>query len=145
MDTKQVNDALDKLFQGERIVFWNDPDREFVGYLTGQLFSPIEGVKVIRLDQTGALEAKLLIERGEPDSKFLIYAPDDEPEYENDWLLDIRLYSRSFRADRASIILEELGLPNPAPSGPSRPAAEVLRQQGTASEAQVARLARRHR
>ena len=110
MDTKQVNDALEKLFQGERIVFWNDPDREFVGYLTGQLFSPIEGVRVIRLDQTGALEAKLLIERGEPDSKFLIYAPEDEPEYENDWLLDIRLYSRSFRADRASIILEELGL-----------------------------------
>jgi uncharacterized protein (TIGR02687 family) len=110
MDTKQVNDALDKLFQEERIVFWNDPDREFVDYLTGQLFSPIAGVKVIRLDQTGAMEAKLRIERDEPDSKFLIYSPEDEPEYEDDWLLNIRLYSRSFRADRASIILEELGL-----------------------------------
>lgn len=110
MDTKQVNDALDKLFQQERIVFWNDPDREFVGYLTGSLFSPIEGVKVIRLDQTGSLEAKLKIERGEPESKFLIYSPDEEPSYDDDWLLDIRLYSRSFRADKASIILDELGL-----------------------------------
>lgn len=110
MDTKQVNDALDKLFREERIVFWNDPDREFVGYLTGQLFSPIDGVKVIRLDQTGALQAKLQIERDEPDCKFLIYAPEEEPDHENDWLLDIRLYSRSFRADRASITLEELGL-----------------------------------
>jgi len=110
MDTKQVNDALDKLFREERIVFWNDPDREFIGYLTGQLFSPIDGVKVIRLDQTGALQAKLQIERDEPDCKFLIYAPEEEPDYENDWLLDIRLYSRSFRADRASITLEELGL-----------------------------------
>ena len=110
MDTKQVNDALEKLFQEERIVFWNDPDREFVGYLTGSLFSPIEGVNVIRLDQTGALDAKLNIERGEPDSKFLIYAPAEEPDYDNDWLLDIRLYGRSFRADRASIVLDELGL-----------------------------------
>jgi hypothetical protein len=110
MDTKQVNDALDKLFREERIVFWNDPDREFVDYLTGQLFSPIAGVKVIRLDQTGTLETKLRIERDEPDTKFLIYSPEDEPEYEDDWLLDIRFYSRSFRADRASIILEELGL-----------------------------------
>ena len=31
MDAKQVNDALDKLFQQQRIIFWNDPDREFVG------------------------------------------------------------------------------------------------------------------
>lgn len=110
MDTKQVNDALDKLFQQERIVFWNDPNREFVGYLTGSLFSPVEGVKVIRLDQTGAMEAKLKIERGEPESKFLIYSPEEEPGYDDDWLLDIRLYSRSFRADKASIILDELGL-----------------------------------
>ena len=110
MDTKQVNDALDKLFQQERIVFWNDPDREFVGYLTGSLFSPVEGVKVIRLDQTGVLEAKLRIERDEPNSKFLIYVPEEEPNYEDDWLLDVRLYSRTFRADKASIILDELGL-----------------------------------
>ena len=110
MDTKQVNDALEKLFREERIVFWNDPDREFVGYLTGSLFSPIEGVNVIRLDQSGTLEAKLRIERDDPKSKFLIYSPEEEPNYEDDWLLDIRLYSRTFRADRASIILEELGL-----------------------------------
>jgi hypothetical protein len=31
---------------------------------------------------------------------------------ENDWLLDIRPYSRNFRADRASILLDELGLGN---------------------------------
>ena len=34
----------------------------------------------------------------------------EEPDFDSDWLLDIRLYSRSFRADRASIILDELGL-----------------------------------
>ncbi len=33
---------------------------------------------------------------------FLLYAPSEEPDYENDWLLDFQLYSRSFRADRES-------------------------------------------
>ena len=42
--------------------------------------------------------------------RYLVYSPAEEPEYEDDWLLDIRLYSRSFRADRASIILQDLGL-----------------------------------
>jgi len=32
MDTKQVNNALEKLFleEDERIVFWNDPDKDRV-------------------------------------------------------------------------------------------------------------------
>ena len=47
-----------------------------------------------------------------PPAKFLLYAPTEEPDYENDWLLDIRLYSRSFRADRPSILLQQLGLLN---------------------------------
>src|SRR5262249_47363569 len=42
----------------------------------------------------------------------LLYAPTEEPDFEDDWMLDIRLYSRSFRADRASILLQELGLAN---------------------------------
>ena len=31
MDTKQIDDALDRVFNEEdaRIVFWNDPEREF--------------------------------------------------------------------------------------------------------------------
>ncbi len=110
MDTKQVSDALEKLFQEERIVFWNDPEKEFVEYLSGQLFSPVAGVEVIRLDQTGAFATKLKIERGQPDTKFLVYTPAEEPDPNDDWLLDIRFYSHSFRADRASIVLNELGL-----------------------------------
>ncbi|MEZ6117133.1 MAG: hypothetical protein R3C28_11245 [Pirellulaceae bacterium] len=39
-----------------------------------------------------------------------LYSPTEEPDYDDDWLLDIRLFSRSFRGDRASIILDELGL-----------------------------------
>lgn len=110
MDSKQVNEALEKLFRTERIVFWNDPDREFVDYLDGGLFSPVEGVSVIQLDQTSALEAKLRMEHDEPTGKFLLYSSREEPNFDDDWLLDIRLFSRSFRADKATIISDELGL-----------------------------------
>src|SRR5688500_5137158 len=110
-DTKQITTTLNRLFNEERqrIVFWNDPDREFQSMLP---FLMLDGVTMLRLDEGGALEAKIRLEREEPDGKFLLYAPTEEPDYEDDWLLDIRLYSRSFRADRASILLQELGLVN---------------------------------
>jgi hypothetical protein len=72
----------------------------------------LEGVTTLRLDEVGALETKIRLERDEPDKKFLLYAPTAEPDEENDWLLDIRLYSRRFQADRASILLHELVLAN---------------------------------
>ncbi|WP_152053061.1 BREX-1 system phosphatase PglZ type A [Tautonia marina] len=110
-DLNQISTALARLFDenGQRIVFWNDPDKEFQSTLP---YIMLDGVTTIRLDQTPALEVKIRLEREEPDKKFLLYAPTEEPDYEDDWLLDIRLYSRSFRADRASILLQDLGLKN---------------------------------
>src|SRR4051812_27396919 len=110
-DLHQINTALERLFyeEGQRIVFWNDPDQEFQSTLP---FIMLDGVTTLRLDKVGALEVKIRLERDEPTAKFLLYAPTEEPDYEDDWLLDIRLYSRSFRADRASILLQELGLVN---------------------------------
>src|SRR5690349_14320140 len=112
MDTNQIESALRKKFESHRVVFWNDPDREFYDLVSGLFF--LDGVKVLRLDQTGAFEAKLGIEQEHPEAKYLVYAPSEEPEYDADWLLDVRLYSESFRADRASIVLSELGLTQPS-------------------------------
>ena len=144
MDTNQINDALDRIFNEEkaRIVFWNDPEREFLNTLP---FVLLEGVNILRLDEIGALEAKIRIERDDPHGKFLLYSPTEEPDYEDDWLLDIRLYSRSFRADRASIILDELGLTTSSFARTSDQPPQVLRQQGAAPEAQGARRRRRQR
>ncbi len=110
-DLNQIHTALNRLFneEGQRIVFWNDPEQEFQNTLP---FVALDGVTTLRLDEVGALEAKIRLEREEPTGKFLLYAPTEEPDYEDDWLLDIRLYSRSFRADKASILLQELGLVN---------------------------------
>jgi uncharacterized protein (TIGR02687 family) len=116
MDTKQLNDALAKLFvdAGERIVFWYDPAHEFIDFMNRLPFLTFDHttVQIIRLDEVGALETKMRLERDDPEGRFLLYSPMEEPDYDDDWLLDIRLYSRSFRADRASILLDELGLEN---------------------------------
>ena len=109
-DHKQVEAALQRLFQEEgRIVFWNDPEREFQNMLP---FLRLDGVTTLRPDVEGTLATKIQIEREQPEGKFLVYSPTEEPDFEDDWLLDVRLYSRSFRADRASILLQELGLEN---------------------------------
>ena len=111
MDVTQITDALGRLFNDEdepaRIVFWNDPDKEFVESLPD---ITLEGVELINLDGAGALETKVRLEHEDPTGRYLLYSPTEEPDHEEDWLLDVRLYSRSFRADRASIILRELGL-----------------------------------
>ena len=109
MDVAQITDALDRVFNNEqvRVVFWNDPDGEFIESLPD---IALEGVEVLKLDEVGALEAKVRIEQDDPAGRYLLYSPAEEPDYENDWLLDMRLYGRSFRADRASITLRELGL-----------------------------------
>lgn len=114
MDTKQLESALLRLFEEDdrRIVFWNDPDQEFLSLMNSPPMFFLEGVNVVRLDRMGALEAKILMERGDPTGRYLVYAPTEEPLYENDWLLDIRFFSRSFRADRASMIVDELKLVN---------------------------------
>ena len=116
MDTQPILDALERLYsqEGTRIVVWHDPDREFADFVTGRVLPIDVGCHAVTiLDLTpprSDLALKLRLERGEPDTKFLLYAPFEEPDADQDWLLDIRLYSRIFRADRASIHLQELGL-----------------------------------
>ena len=57
MDVAQITAALDQVFNEEqvRVVFWNDPDGEFVESLAD---IELEGVEVLKLDEVGALEAK---------------------------------------------------------------------------------------
>ena len=99
--------ALTRLFQeGHALIFWNDAGGEFATQIDG---INIDGIKVLRLDQTPALQAKISIER-ETGVRWLVYAPFDEPEPARDWLLDARLRGKPFSADTASIQLEELGL-----------------------------------
>ena len=107
MNVKDIEEKLEELFVDNRIIFWNDPECEFEDILE---HLGLDDVKIIRPDRTGQFHAKILIELEHPAEKILVYSSSCEPKFEDDWLLDIRLYSYQFRADRASILVEELGL-----------------------------------
>jgi uncharacterized protein (TIGR02687 family) len=103
----RISEAINSLFSVQPIIFWNDADGEFATQLDSL---ELPGVEIIRLDQTPALRAKILIESAGKSVRWLIYAPTEEPDPVSDWMLDLRLRSKSFRADSASILLEDLGL-----------------------------------
>jgi uncharacterized protein (TIGR02687 family) len=109
MNETQVQDALWEAFEvgGHRIVFWNDPESGFSGEVESVL---PDGVELIRLPGPSMLEAKIELEVNRPEQKFLVYDTREEPDMAKDWLLDIRRYSYAFTADRASVMLQELGL-----------------------------------
>ncbi|MCP3706789.1 BREX-1 system phosphatase PglZ type A [Paraburkholderia sp. CNPSo 3274] len=116
--------ALARLFaEGHSLVFWNDTDGEFAAHVD-ELDLP--GVRVVRLDQASALQAKIAIER-ERGAQWLFYAPFAEPAPSADWLLDARLRGKAFRADTASMQLDELGLTTQALRGHLKRRAKFLR------------------
>jgi uncharacterized protein (TIGR02687 family) len=111
MSTIRIAESLKALFQQQPIIFWNDASAEFAADVD-HLCLP--EVCLIRLDQIPALQAKIMIERGGVVKRWLVYAPNEQPEAETDWLLDARLRGKPFRADSTSILLEDLGLASQA-------------------------------
>jgi len=110
MEITAIDKALRELFAAEhRIVFWLDPDVEFEDTVSD---IDLEGVEVINIGEIGALEVKVRVEIDRPTDKFLLYAPLRFDHPADNWLRDIQLYSQNFRADRASLMLRELGLDN---------------------------------
>jgi len=107
VNISQITETLQTFFETSRIVFWNDAEGEFDESLSDIVPASAE---VLRIDQTGALAAKIRIELKEPERKFLVYSPTPQSPAETDWLYDIRRYSRTFTADSASLLLNELGL-----------------------------------
>jgi hypothetical protein len=95
-DLHQVNTALGRIFNEEenRIAFWHDPEREFLDFIdaNASLQFGDTAVQVLRLDKTGSLATKIRLEREDPTGRYLLYATTEEPDYDGDWLLDIRKY-----------------------------------------------------
>lgn len=106
MSNQRISDSLAALFTTHSVVFWHDLEAEFSSVVDGMA---IAGVQLIRMDEQSNLRIKLQIE-GAPDQKWLLYSNQPEPEPSKDWLLDVRLRSKVFRADATSILLEDLGL-----------------------------------
>ena len=106
MSQQRLLESLRALFSTHLVVFWHDVEAEFASAVDSL---QLDGVQLVRLDDTPALRVKLDIERSS-NQRWLIYSAKSEPEPAKDWLLDVRMRSKSFRADSTSILLEDLGL-----------------------------------
>ena len=113
MNMTQIESALQEIFNeplaiGEqrKIVFWMDKDQEFIEEI--KQFT-IAGVKVQTLSNDNQFYMKYLLEEEDPTSSYLIYT-NLELGLEDNWLLDTVLYSKTFYADRVSLLLSNLNI-----------------------------------
>lgn len=102
----RIAQALTKLFEKHRIIFWYDNKKELRGD-----FDALEmpGIEKILLDNN-EFSVKYRILREQPEQKFLLYREGAQPEGVNNWLLDVQLAHGEFRTDQIAIWLSELEL-----------------------------------
>lgn len=139
MDSAQLQQGIAAKFgsgtdQGCRLLFWYDPEQSFKDAIAELNFPD---VTVLDMAGLSIFETKKRIELDEPQTRFLLYFPYAEPAPDNDWFLDIRLYSEQFFADASSMLLNELGINQMALRGHIR-----QRQAFFASKQRVAALKR---
>ena len=106
MSHSKILNNLAAIFAEHPIVFWHDMESEFSEVIDD---FALDGVRVIRMDDEPSLGIKLQID-GAPNQRWLLYSNQPEPAREKDWLLDVRLRAKAFRADATSMLLEDLGL-----------------------------------
>ena len=96
-------------FYKRRIIFWYDEDREFEDKLDD---IQVDNAKLLMLTGTNNFAVKKLLSVDDTTNNYLVYRPLSYESPEDDWLLDIEMYSEEFRADLISIWMDEMGIPS---------------------------------
>ncbi len=105
---KRVHESLQNVFQRNRLLFWYDPEGQWAKAFDS---FPADGIKKIRVEGT-EFGTKVAIHRDpDPQARYLLYFPTERPKDIENWLLDLLLQGHEFKADRASLALQEVGLP----------------------------------
>ena len=104
---KPIHDSLQQTFQRYRLVFWYDASREWK-----ETFDAFEahGITKLVIDNN-EFGTKVRILGSDPSARFLIYSPAVRPPDSENWLLDLLLQGHEFKADWASLAVQEVGLP----------------------------------
>lgn len=119
MDADKVIQDLNRRFAAplpefyqRRIIFWYDEDQEFADKLDEIV---LENAKIVVLTGSNAFAVKKLLNHDDMTSNYLVYSPVSYDRQDDNWLLDIELYSEEFRADLISIWMDEMDIP-PTPA-----------------------------
>lgn len=118
MDSEKVIQDLNQRFAQplpefykRRIIFWYDEEREFEDKLDEII---LNDATVIALTGANYFAVKKMLGVEKTTDNFVVYCPFSYEKPEDDWLLDIRLYSEEYRADLISNWMDEMGLPQTA-------------------------------
>lgn len=102
----QLRDALARLFDKHRVVFWYDEAREM-----REEFDALELEGMEKLEIAGnEFGLRYHIHTAPKDRRFLLYHEGPPPDDTKNWLLDMQLAGGTFRADQISVWLGEFGL-----------------------------------
>ncbi|NVK29383.1 MAG: BREX-1 system phosphatase PglZ type A [Gammaproteobacteria bacterium] len=107
MTENRIQHALARLFERQRIVFWYDEKKEFRDAFENLEMDGVEKAEI----KSNEFTLKYRMLREAPKQNFLLYCEGSEPEYINNWMLDVQLHSAVFRTDQSAIWLSELELP----------------------------------
>ncbi len=106
---KRIHDSILRVFQRHRLVFWYDATGEWK-----ETFAAFAEGNVAKLTVSGnEFGTKVRVVRDpNPEARFLIYLPTARPADADNWLLDLLLQGYEYKADKASLALQEVGLPH---------------------------------
>ena len=93
-----------------RIVVWIDEENDFVDKLD-EIKPELKDVEVIVLTNANRFDVKRRLANAEQTGNILLYRPFAYDSNDDNWLLDVELYSEEFRADLVSMCMDELGVP----------------------------------
>ena len=91
------------------IIFWYDESKSFYDDIKNDSF---DGIKKI-IYNNNEFAIKHLLEVEDLESNYLLYFPCPRPQDNENWLLDILLYSEEYYADEVALTMSKMNLTNP--------------------------------
>lgn len=110
MNLKYIQGKLNEIFneKSRQLVFWYDEKAEFCDEISNL---KLDNAQIYFLKQDNWLYTKYFLEVEDTNNNYLIYAPFPQPKDEDNYLADMVYYANTFSADKISLIMQELNIP----------------------------------
>lgn len=113
IDYQEAKKEIEKIFLAEssdrKIVFWYDAPANFKDDIEADVFDFCR----LLICQNNEFFIKKTIEKDDTTRDILVYIPSEKPRDNENWLLDILMYSEEYYADTVALTMRHLGLSNP--------------------------------
>lgn len=113
IDYQEARKEIIKLFgkdnsSGRKVIFWYDPPANFKDDIVNDSY---DCCRILVCDKN-EFAIKKTIEHDDQESNFLIYVPSEKPADNENWLLDILMYSEEYYADTVALTMRRMDLTN---------------------------------